>query len=258
MATEAKGCSGCRNGEALGFAFSMAFQPIVDISTGQPFAYEALVRGMAGEGAGWVLDQVNDDNRYAFDQDCRVKAIEGAIAAGLMATDARLSINFLPNAVYSPLACIQRTLETAAAHDFPIDRLIFEFTEGEHMASPEHVSAIIETYKRMGFAVAIDDFGAGHAGLDLFARFAPDMVKLDMDLVRGIGSDRRRTAIVRGVSAICAELDTVLIAEGIETFEEAETLRGLGVRYMQGYHFARPAFQALPVIRWDGSLATPR
>lgn len=246
-----EGCGACRSGDGIGFAFSMAFQPIVDVEAGLPFAYEALVRGPAGEGAASILERVDAETLYAFDQACRVKAIEGAVAAGLMATDARLSINFLPNAVYSPLACIQLTLKTAAAQDFPVERLIFEFTEGEHMASPEHVSAIIETYKRMGFAVAIDDFGAGHAGLNLLARFAPDMVKLDMELVRGIDGDRRRQAIVRGTAAICAELETVLIAEGVETRGEAAALRDLGIRYMQGYHFARPAFEAITPVRFE-------
>lgn len=90
-----------------------------------------------------------------------------------MEGDARLSINFLPNAVYSPLACIQLTLRTAQAVGLPINRLIFEFTENEEMGSPEHVASIIETYQKVGFSRAIDDFGAGHSGLDMFARFLP-------------------------------------------------------------------------------------
>ena len=228
--------------------FSMAFQPIVDILTGKPFAYEALVRGVAGEDAPTVLDVVNDTNRYGFDQGCRVKAIEGAMAAGLMDTNAKLSINFLPNAVYSPVACIQLTLKTARQCGMPLDRLIFEFTEGEEMISPMHVKSIIDAYKQMGFGVAIDDFGAGHAGLDLFALFAPDMVKIDMELVRGIDDDRRRQAIVRGIVAICAELDTTVIGEGIETQAECDTLADLGIRYMQGFLFARPGFECLPAI----------
>ncbi|MET0269679.1 MAG: EAL domain-containing protein, partial [Sphingomonas sp.] len=105
----------------------MAFQPIMDIATGLPFAYEALVRGPNGESAWSVLSQVNEANRYAFDQRCRVKAIETAARAGLLGGLAKLSINFLPNAVYSPAACIQLTLKTARATDFPVDRLIFEF-----------------------------------------------------------------------------------------------------------------------------------
>src|SRR6476646_58098 len=105
-------CTGCRDGTDFDIPFSMAFQPIVDTVTGKPFAYEALVRGADGSDAHSILSQVTEANRYSFDQACRVKAIETAMAAGLMASDACLSINFLPNAVYSPLACIQLTLQT--------------------------------------------------------------------------------------------------------------------------------------------------
>lgn len=241
-------CSGCRDGVDFEVPFAMAFQPIVDVETGRPFAYEALVRGVDGSGAASVLSRVTAENRYSFDQACRVMAIESALAAGLMKGDARLSINFLPNAVYSPLACIQLTMRTASAVGLPIDRLIFEFTENEEMGSPEHVSSIIDTYKKIGFSVAIDDFGAGHSGLDMFARFAPDELKLDMGLIRDIDTDARRRAIVRSIVSMCAELDTLVIAEGIETPEEASTLRDLGVRYHQGYWYARPAIGQLPAI----------
>jgi len=241
-------CDGCRNGEALDFTFSMAFQPIVDISTGRPFAYEALVRGPEGQSAASVLAQVTPTNRYAFDQQCRVKAIQTAATAGLLDTPARLSINFLPNAVYEPRACIQLTLKTAAAIGFPTDRLIFEFTENEQMVDPAHVSNIIDSYKRMGFGVALDDFGAGHAGLNLLARFQPDMIKLDMELIRGLEKDLPRRIIIDAVVKMCASLGIRVIAEGIETQAELEALRDLGVRYLQGYLFARPAFEQLPVV----------
>lgn len=242
-------CSGCRDGIDFEIPFAMAYQPIVDTATGRPFAYEALIRGIGGESAYSVLSQVTEANRYSFDQACRVKAIETAMAAGIMDSNARLSINFLPNAVYSPMACIQLTLRTARAEGLPIDRLIFEFTENEQMGSPEHVSGIIDTYKQIGFSVAIDDFGAGHSGLDRFVRFAPDEVKLDMELVRDIDTDPRRRAIVRAMVGMCAELDTLLIAEGIETAAEAATLNDLGIRYHQGYWYARPALGVLPKIR---------
>jgi EAL domain-containing protein (putative c-di-GMP-specific phosphodiesterase class I) len=249
-------CAGCRDGNDFEVPFAMAFQPIVDTQTGQPFAYEALIRGVDGSGAASILSRVTEANRYSFDQACRVKAIETALAAGLMETDARLSINFLPNAVYSPMACIQLTLQTARAVGLPIDRLIFEFTENEQMGSPEHVASIIDTYKQIGFSVAIDDFGAGHSGLDMFARFVPDEIKLDMDLVRGINGDRRRQAIVRAVVQMCAELDTLVIAEGIETASEAATLCDLGVRYHQGYWYARPALGRLPEVTGNKCSAT--
>jgi len=239
-------CAGCRDGAALGFDFSMAFQPILDLETGEPFAFEALVRGTAGEGAAEVLAKVTADNRYAFDQQCRVKAIETAVRAGILETPARLSINFLPNAVYSPKACIQLTLKTAAAVGLPTDRLIFEFTEQEEMADPSHVANIVCTYQAMGFGTALDDFGAGHAGLGLLARFQPDILKLDMELVRGIEASLPRRVIVEGVVRMAEALGIAVIAEGIETEAELAALRGLGIRYVQGYLIARPAFEALP------------
>jgi EAL domain-containing protein (putative c-di-GMP-specific phosphodiesterase class I) len=241
-------CSGCRDGAALDFAFSMAFQPIVDIETNAVFAYEALVRGLDGAPAGEVLARVTEENRYAFDQQCRVRAIEAACAAGILDTDAKLSINFLPNAVYSPLACIQLTLKTAAANAFPTDRLIFEFTENEKMVDPGHVATIVAAYRKMGFGTALDDFGAGHAGLNLLARFQPDIIKLDMELIRGLDAAMPRRMIIDSIVRLCAAMGIAVIAEGIETEGELAALRDLGVRYIQGFLLARPAFEALPRV----------
>lgn len=247
-------CAGCRDGEAIDFEFSMAFQPIVDLEIGMPFAYEALVRSPGDTSAQRILDKVTAANRYAFDQQCRVKAIEVAARAGLLATPAKLSINFLPNAVYSPAACIQLTLRTAASIDFPTHRLIFEFTENEEMADPAHVANIVASYRKMGFGTALDDFGAGHAGLNLLASFQPDIIKLDMALVRGVDSSLARRVIIDGVMKMCAQLGVTVIAEGIETDAELAALRALGVRYIQGFLLARPAFESLPVVRLDGGL----
>lgn len=239
------GCQGCRS-EAHAFDIAMAFQPIVDVETGRIFAYEALVRGRNGESAGEVLGEVTSDNRYAFDQQCRVAAIEGAVAAGILETDAKLSINFLLNAVYSPAACIQLTLKTARATGFPTDRLIFEFTENEEMADATHIANIVDSYRKMGFATALDDFGAGYAGLGLLAKFQPDLIKLDMDLIRAIDTCMPRRLIVESVLRLCEKLGITVIAEGIETAAEYGTLCELGVRYIQGFLLAHPAFAALP------------
>ena len=226
----------------------MAFQPIVDLHERKIFAYEALVRGPGGEPAGEVLSQVDDETRYAFDQQCRVAAIEGAVAAGILETGAMLSINFLPNAVYSPKACIQLTLKTARACGFPANRLMFEFTENERMADTAHVANIVEAYADMGFATAIDDFGAGHAGLGLLANFRTSHMKLDMDLIRGVDSHAPRRSIVEGIVSMARLLGVTVIAEGIETEAEMRTLEAIGIRYIQGYYLARPAFKELPRI----------
>ncbi|TGD95039.1 EAL domain-containing protein [Methylobacterium nonmethylotrophicum] len=245
------GCGQCRSGEPLPFTFTMAFHPIIDLGSGEVWGYEALVRGTEGQGAGYILDQVNDDNRYRFDQACRTKAIE--LAGGLFpAGDVRLSINFLPNAVYEPAACIRATLEAARRIGFSHQRIMFEFTENERMTDVAHVQRIVADYRQRGFLTALDDFGAGYAGLGLLARFQPDLIKLDMELIRGIASSPARQAIVSGVIAIARALGVAVIAEGIETPEELAALREAGITLFQGYLFARPAVAALPELSLPG------
>jgi len=155
-------CGDCRDGGALDFAFSYAFQPIIDLQQRTVFAHEALVRGPAGEGAMSVLARVNDSNRYRFDQACRVKAIEVAARLGMQS---RLSINFLPNAIYRPEVCIRTTLQAAREHGFPIEQIIFETVESEQVNDGNWLSQVFREYRRIGFMTAIDDLrGAGCEG----------------------------------------------------------------------------------------------
>lgn len=242
------GCKECRDKTKLGIDFTMAFQPIVDISDRSIFGYEALVRGVNNEGANFILSQLNDSNRYRFDQAIRVKAIDLAKRLGLQGM---LSINFLPNAVYKPETCIRATLEAAAEMDFPTDRIMFEVTEGEKVLDNDHLRNIFVEYKKHRFTTAIDDFGAGYAGLNLLADWQPDIIKLDMSLTRNVNSDRVRRALVFGIISICKELGIKVIAEGIETVEECLTLADEGVTLFQGYLFARPGFESLPAIPDD-------
>jgi EAL domain-containing protein (putative c-di-GMP-specific phosphodiesterase class I) len=230
----------------------MAFQPIVSLQDDTPpgiFAYEALVRGEAGESAGSILAQVSDKKRYGFDQACRIKAIELASKLRLPETGALLSINFLPNAVYEPRACISATLAAAQRTGFPPDCLMFELTEGEPLNDPAHLLHILYSYREMGFRTAIDDFGAGYSGLALLAQFQPDVVKLDMSLVRDADTDPARATILRHTTAMCHEFGISVVAEGVETEAEFHFLRRLGIGLFQGYLFARPGFEQLPAPR---------
>ena len=226
----------------------MAFQPIIDIERQAIWGYEALVRGAEGQPAGYVLDQVDEESQYKFDQSCRVKAIELAGRLIPRGSDARLSINFMPNAVYEPSACIRTSLETARRVGFDMGRIMFEFTENERMVSTSHVARIVAEYKRLGFITAIDDFGAGHAGLNLLANFQTDLIKIDMEIVRGIAGSEPRRAIVAGIMVIAKALGITVLAEGVETEEEAATLRQAGITLLQGYLFARPAVESLPPV----------
>lgn len=237
-----RSCRDCGTAEQVGFKFDYAYQPIVDLATRSVYGHEALVRGPNGESAMSVLSQVNDKNRYRFDQACRVKAIKGAAQLGI---EERLSINFLPNAIYKPEVCIRTTLEAARVHGFPLDRIIFEVTEGERVEDGPWLAEILREYKRCGLLTAIDDFGAGYAGLTLLANFQPDLIKIDMELVRHVDRDKPRQAIILGLVRICEDMGVKVIAEGIETVAERDFLRDAGIHLMQGYLFGRPVFQGV-------------
>ncbi len=228
----------------------MAFQPIVDLGTRRVFAYEALVRGPANEGAPSILEKVTARNRYAFDQSCRITAIRLATELGLTDAGACLSINFIPGAMYEPRNCIRATLSAARRYGFALDRLIFEVTEGEQVADKDKLREIFAVYAEQGFQTAIDDFGAGYSGLSLLTEFQPRIIKLDMLLLRDIDRSPARLAIVRGVLSMCRELGIVVIAEGVETVAECRVLADLGVTLFQGYLFARPAFEQLPPVSY--------
>ena len=193
-----------------------------------------------------VLSQVDAANRYRFDQDCRVRAIELAAALYPLDQDIKLSINFMPNAVYEPRACIRLTLATAERVGFPLDRIIFEFTENEKLDTA-HVANILRSYRTIGFKTAIDDFGAGHAGLGLLTKLQPDIVKLDMELIRGIDTDPVKRTVVKHTLRMLDDLGITPLCEGIETEAEAKALADLGVNLIQGYFFAKPGFETLPV-----------
>ncbi|CAI3789784.1 Blue light- and temperature-regulated antirepressor BluF [Pseudomonas sp. MM227] len=247
---KAVGCSDCRNLDALGFDFTMAFQPILDVRSGKPWAYEALVRGINGESAFSILSMVNDGNRYRFDQACRVKAIELATRWGLLdLPDCLLSINFLPKAVYRAETCIRATLEAAREFGFPLNRLMFEVTEGERVDDPAHLQSIFAEYEKQGFTTAIDDFGSGYSGLNMLATFQPNVLKIDMALTRALDQDAVRQAIVAGIVLVAGKLNITVVAEGVETVGESTALQSLGIDLQQGYLFARPAIGELPLKR---------
>lgn len=240
-------CPSCDCRKPLGFGIKMAFQPIVDISDKSVFAHEALVRGENGEGAGRILGQVTEDNKYTFDQTCRVKAIETASRIQLPGS---LSINFMPNAIYEPETCLATTLSTARKTGFDRDKIIFEVTEQEQVVSQEFLVEVFEAYRKEGFRTAIDDFGAGYAGLNLLADFQPDILKIDMKLIRDINQNKVKQTLVRSIQQIGEELGIQLIAEGIETEGEYKYLRDSGITLMQGYFFQKPMLEAFQNINF--------
>lgn len=228
--------------QSFAAGFTMAFQPIFDIITGDVFAHEALVRSPSGGGAAEVMRNVTHRTRYSFDRKCRIKAIAMATALGLKT---RLAVNCMPNAVMDPDTCIRSTLIAADHYGFDIANLIFEFNETAYLRDPQHIRAIIASYRKAGFMTSIDDFGAGSSSLGTLCDTHTDLIKLDMKLIRGVEADRHRQRIVWSLVGMCRELGAGIIVKGVETQREFQYLRGLGITRFQGFYLGQPLLEGL-------------
>lgn len=237
---------GCEDPHFSASAYTMAFQPIVDLLGPRVLAYEALVRGLENQSAARVFEQVSTEQRPAMDKRCRVMAVELAVSLGLLATGAALCINFNPNAIQPSIPALEQTLAAAVEHGLPLSRVILEITETESLRDPDRLRSLLLPYRKQGLRTALDDFGAGYAGLSTLAAFQPDILKIDIALTRSIHERHASRSIVRGIAQICADLDIHVIAEGIEEQPQVDTLQDLGIHCMQGNLFAAPAFEALP------------
>jgi EAL domain-containing protein (putative c-di-GMP-specific phosphodiesterase class I) len=223
-------------------SFSFAFQPIADIEARTVFAYEALVRGVHGESAGSVFADVPSDALYQFDHAARIAAVTLAARLSLRS---RISLNLLPGSLHALPRSLDMLVEHAGQAGLAADQLLIEVTEGEVIQRPKEFIQLLNKYRAQGVRLAIDDFGAGYSGLNLLADFQPDLVKLDMHLVRDIDRAGPRQAIARGILQVCDDLGIEVIAEGVETLGEYRWFRRVGVRLFQGYLLGRPAFEAL-------------
>jgi len=221
----------------------VAFQPIVDVDRRSVFGYEALLR--TGEPAlpnpGAVLDVAERLNRLNdLGRAVRNKAAE---AVPLMGRSC-LFVNLHPNdlrdpALFDPDAPLSRVASS----------VILEITERASLDQVPGVRDLIQRLRAMGFRLALDDLGAGYAGLTSFATIEPDVVKMDMSLVRDIHLSAVKRKVVEKLTSLARELDIIVVAEGVETAAERVVLTSIGCDLMQGYLFAKPE-RTIPQVTW--------
>jgi EAL domain-containing protein (putative c-di-GMP-specific phosphodiesterase class I) len=221
-------------------AFTIAFQPIVDVTSGLIYSQEALVRGRNGESPQAIFLSINPDLLPMADAAFRYEALRLASVQGLSSI---INLNVMPSALEESTALLMATLEAAQDCGFEADQLLLEITESEIITDIAAFAKSIDDLRQLGLKFAIDDFGAGYAGLNLLADFQPDVVKIDMDLVRGIDSRGPRQAIVRGIARTCTDLGIEIIAEGVETEDEFFWFLDEGITLFQGYLLAKPSLE---------------
>jgi EAL domain-containing protein (putative c-di-GMP-specific phosphodiesterase class I) len=227
--------------------FAIAFQPIVDVETGRTLAQEALVRGPQGQPAQSVLTAVSEAQRYLFDVEIRRGAMAEALRLGLPGTSAFLTLNIFPGCIGAPAYCASRTVADAEAMGFPPDRLVFEISEMEPVEDPAALAATLSALQKRGLRIALDDVGTGHARIPLLLVWRPDGAKIAREVIMGLDQDPERLERVRQTLDQLRAFGLMPVVEGIETPGEMAALRGLGVRAMQGFLFARPGLGVLPV-----------
>lgn len=214
-------------------AFRTVFQPIVDLRDNLVIGYEALTRFALGTPTDWFEMAARAGSAVALEMATLVAAVDEV--ASLPGT-AYLAVNVSPDALCSPEF-------EALVELLPLSRLVLELTEQTSVDRPD-LPERVDALRRRGARIAVDDAGAGYSGLQRILSVAPDIVKLDRDLISGIDRDAARQSLARAMRWFTDRGGKVLVAEGIETAAERATLVRLGIRYGQGYLLGRPG--ALP------------
>ncbi len=218
------------------------FQPIISLAERAVYGYECLSRGIAQDGS--IIPPLDlfrqaKELKLVFNLDrvVRENALQSACDHNV---PGYVFINFLPNAIYDPEYCLRTTMAKAEQVGIPRDRIVFEIVESESFEDIEHLKHILTYYQSQGVRTALDDIGSGYSSLNTLATLRPDIMKLDLHLIRGIDADSLKQSIFAGLQRIARENGIILLAEGVETAEELEFLRSSGVDLLQGYYFSKP------------------
>lgn len=228
--------------------YQFALQPIVDALRREVSSFEFLLRSGTGGSPEQLFASLTPEQRYV--EDLASKALAFQLASRLKIGDAKVAVNLFPMALIGVPNAVDRLLDHISASGLRPSQVIVEVTEQEAISSLDIFGSAIKQLRRAGIGVAIDDFGAGFAGLSLLAEFQPDKLKIDRKILQNIHLDGARQAIVRAIVQACTAMGITPVAEGVETLEEFCWLNAVGMRRFQGYLFARPALNAIPAICW--------
>jgi len=213
---------------------SVVFQPIVDIATGTSVGLEALAR-FSSHSDRSPEDWFHEAGEVGLRTELEMHAIRLALSRlDDVPPDAFLAVNLSPET-----ACSPELLQAVELGDTP-RQLVIEITEHAPVGDYGKLNTATGELRGRGVRLAVDDAGAGFASLQHILRLAPDFIKLDMALTRDVDNDLARRALAAALISFASEIGAVIIAEGIETRSELETLRELGVAYGQGFFLKKP------------------
>jgi EAL domain-containing protein (putative c-di-GMP-specific phosphodiesterase class I)/CheY-like chemotaxis protein len=212
---------------------AMAFQPIVEVSSGRIVGVEALAR-FPSEPKQAPNVWFDEAAKVGLGTELQVAAVRSALPAlDVLPVDVFLSVNVDPTAAGSPEL-------VDAVRRWPAERIVMELTEHTPASDYPRLREALGAFRRCGVRIAVDDAGAGFASLKHILELAPDIIKLDISIVRDIGTEASHRALASALVGFAREIGTDMVAEGVETADEALTLCSLGIPLIQGYFAARP------------------
>jgi len=213
----------------------MAFQPILKTADGETFGYEALLRSEEPSlpGPMQVVEAAERlDALFRLGRAVRRRAAQPMLEAE---NSHVLFVNLHPHELFD-----DDLFSGESALGRMAKRVVLEVTERASLHGINGIQSRISRLREMGYRIAVDDLGAGYAGLASFALLEPDVVKPDVSLVRDIDTSAVKQKVVRSITALCRDMGLLVVAEGIETRPERDVLIGLGCPLVQGFYFARP------------------
>lgn len=217
------------------------YEPIVEVESRTVFGYEALARGREGSRfhSPLALFGEAEEHELVFELDgiCRESGLTGAkdFPAGT-----KLFLNIRPTTIHDPNFQADRLIETLKASQLTPSDVVFEISEQESIASYGAFREMRDFYRGLGFQFALDDTGAGYAGLEELIEVEPDYIKIDRAMVSGVDTDPARESVLEALLTVADKMGAQVIGEGLDTLEELEVLGRLGIRFGQGWLFGRP------------------
>lgn len=221
---------------------NFAFQPIVDVER-RVHGHEALVRAATRDGNAISPAQLfgaagTPSLLATLDRQARLSAVAHMPA---MPDGTRLFINFMPSTIYDPVYCLQSTAKAVDAQGMDPASVVFEVVESDKTRDADHLKTIVDFYRSHGYSVALDDFGTGYNNLSTLLDFRPNYIKIDKTITGRLNGDSTSRGLVRDLVGQARDQGTRVIAEGIETEADFAICVELGVEFLQGFYFAKPA-----------------
>ncbi len=224
--------------------YSTVFQPIVDLKDTSLIGFEALLRGPAGtpfESPGPLFNDCGELSKSVLlklDMACIGSALR---TSSPLPPESRLFIN-IKSSTLLELSTDQGSLMALLSElEITASRVVFELSESMGMENTMEVTRCVQSFRRLGFRFALDDIGVRSPYLYHLLWMEPEYIKLDRTFIKDVDSFERKRLLVEGVVMMASKMGTALIAEGVESKEEFETLRYLGVGYVQGFFLGMPA-----------------